>query len=78
MEHPGPEILQEQSSRERKLAVCSGAGTLTPADRAEILIVLSTDPDEFVAQQAREALQYSTNGSFCRSVETQRGHPRSF
>ncbi len=78
MEHPGPEISQEDSSRERKLAVCSGAGTLGPADRAEILVVLSTDPDEVVAQQASEALQSQPMEAFVEALKRGEAIPALF
>ena len=38
------EVQHDQSARERKLAVCSSAGNLAPADRAELLVMLTTDP----------------------------------
>ena len=78
MEHLGPETLHEQSSRERKLAVCTGAAALGPADRAEILVVLSTDPDEDIAHTSQRSVAVSTSRSFCGGLETQRSYPRSF
>ena len=78
MEHLGPEILREQSSRERKLAVCSGAGTLSPADRAEILVVLSTDSDEVVAQHAKEALQSQPVDAFVEALKRSEALPALF
>ena len=57
MEQLVPELLRDLTSRERKLAVCASPGNLAPADRAEILVLLSTDADEVVAQQALEALR---------------------
>ncbi len=78
MEHPGPEILHEQSSRERKLAVCSGVGNLSAADRAEILVVLSTDPDETVAQQAKVALQSQPVDAFVEALKRSEAIPALF
>jgi hypothetical protein len=56
MERPAPDIFHDQTARERKLAVCSSSSDLAPADRAEILIILTTDADEEIARQAAEAL----------------------
>src|ERR1700760_1474530 len=47
---------QGSSSRERKLAVCTGAGNWNPADRAEMLVMLLGDADTEVALQAGVAL----------------------
>ena len=59
METLSPDILEElrhgRATRERKIAVCSGAAHLLPADRAEILAVLAHDADEVVANRAQEA-----------------------
>jgi hypothetical protein len=55
-----PNIVEElrhgRAPRERKLAVCTGAAHLPPADRAEILTVLAHDADEMVANRAQDAL----------------------
>ena len=45
-----------RATRERKLAVCAGGAHLGNADRAEILAVLASDPDEMVANRAQDAL----------------------
>jgi len=54
-----PEILEDlrhgRATRERKLAVCSGAAHVGAADRAELLAVLAHDADEVVANRAQEA-----------------------
>jgi hypothetical protein len=78
MEHPGPEIFPEQSARERKLAVCASAGNLAPADRAEILVVLSTDLDEVVAQQAVEALRSQPAEAFVEALKRGEAIPSLF
>jgi hypothetical protein len=41
---------------ERKLAAATGMGSLEPADRAEILVLLSNDPDERIAERSGNAL----------------------
>jgi hypothetical protein len=55
-----PEIVEDlrhgRAPRERKMAVCTSGAHLSPADRAEILTVLSHDADEMVATRAQEAL----------------------
>jgi hypothetical protein len=55
-----PEVLDElrhaRAPRERKIAVCASGAHLPPADRAEILAVLTHDPDEMISTRAGEAL----------------------
>lgn len=50
------EILSGRSRPERKMAICTGGISLTPAERAEILTVLALDPEEGIAQRAASAL----------------------
>lgn len=60
MESLSPEVVDDlrhnRATRERKLAVCSGGAHMNPVDRAEVLTVLSHDPDEMVASRAQDAL----------------------
>ena len=60
METLSPEVVDElrhgRAPRERKIAVCTPGAHLAPADRAEILCVLSEDPDEMISTRAQEAL----------------------
>ena len=60
MESLSPEVVDDlrhsRATRERKLAVCSGGAHMNPVDRAEVLAVLSHDPDEMVASRAQDAL----------------------
>ena len=60
MESLSPEVIEDlkhsRATRERKLAVCSGAAHMNPADRAEVLAALAHDADEMVATRAQEAL----------------------
>lgn len=60
MESLSPEVIDDlrhsRATRERKLAVCSGGAHMNPVDRAEVLAVLSHDPDEMVASRAQDAL----------------------
>ena len=50
------EIVSGRSTRERKLAICSGSAPLDPAERAELLTVLAEQPDELVRKRAEQAL----------------------
>ena len=60
METLSPEVLDElrhgRAPRERKMAVCTTGAHLAPVDRAEILCVLSEDPDEMISTRAQEAM----------------------
>jgi hypothetical protein len=78
MEHLGPEILRDLTSRERKLAVCGSAGNLDAADRAEILIVLSSDADAVVAEQALEALRSQPVDAFVEALKRDECIPAVF
>jgi hypothetical protein len=55
-----PEVLDQlrhgRAPRERKIAVCTAGAHLSAVDRAEILCVLSDDPDEIISTRAQEAL----------------------
>jgi hypothetical protein len=55
-----PEVLDDlrhgRAPRERKIAVCTTGAHLAAVDRAEILCVLSEDPDEMISTRAQEAL----------------------
>ena len=50
------EILSGRTTRERKLAVCSGAARIVAAERAELLTVLAEDSDELVRERAGNSL----------------------
>ena len=60
METLSPELIDAlrhgRATRERKIAVCSGAAHVLAADRAEILAILAHDADEVVANRAQDAL----------------------
>jgi hypothetical protein len=55
-----PEVLDDlrrgRGTRERKIAVCTSGAHLPAADRAEILSILAVDPDEVIAERAKEAI----------------------
>ena len=50
------EVLSGRTTRERKMAVCSGSAGLTPTERTELLAVLSEDADNTVRERAESAL----------------------
>jgi hypothetical protein len=50
------ELQSGHAARERKLAICSGAASLDPAERVEILSILAADADETVREIAARVL----------------------
>lgn len=50
------ELQSGRATRERKLAICSGAASLEPADRIELLTILAADSDETVREIAARIL----------------------
>src|SRR5579884_4504879 len=50
------EVISGRTTRERKMAVCTGSAGLTPAEWAELLTVLGEDADESVRERAENAL----------------------
>jgi hypothetical protein len=68
METLSPDVAAElragRSTRERKLAVCSGTVPLAPADRVELLCILAFDADEMVANRAKDVLVSQPHESF--------------
>jgi hypothetical protein len=77
-----PEIVDDlrhgRATRERKLAVCSGGGHLAPADRAEVLAALASDPDEMVSNRAQEALLSQSTESFVEALKRENAIPALF
>lgn len=73
METLSPEIVEDlrhgRATRERKLAVCSGAAHLSAADRAEILAVLRQDSDELIASRAQDGLLTAPIEGFLEAVK---------
>lgn len=82
METLTPEIVenlrQGRATRERKIAVCTGGAHLASADRAEILVVLSHDPDEMVAQRAEEVLASQAVECFVEALKRETALPALF
>ena len=77
-----PEVVEDlrhgRATRERKLAVCAGGAHLPPADRAEILAVLSSDPDEMIATRAGEAILSISSESFVEAIKRESALPALF
>lgn len=82
METLSPEILEDlrhgRATRERKIAVCTGGAHLAPADRAEILAVLASDPDEMVAARAQDAILSLPVESFVEALKREHALPALF
>src|ERR1700731_3013809 len=78
MEQLVPDFLQDLKTRERKLAVCASPGNLAPADRAEILVLLSTDAHEVDAQQSVEALRSQPVEGFVEALKRSEALPAIF
>ena len=82
METLSPEVLEDlrhgRAPRERKLAICTSGAHLAPADRAEILAVLSSDPDEMVASRAQEAILSVPVDSFVEALKREQALPALF
>lgn len=77
-----PEIVVDlrhgRATRERKLAVCTGGAHLTPADRAEILAVLASDPDEMISERASDAILSVSPESFLEAIKRDNAVPALF
>lgn len=82
METLSPEVVEDlrhgRATRERKLAICTGAAHLTPADRAEILAVLSNDPDEMIATRASDATLSLAPEAFVEAIKRENAQPPLF
>jgi len=77
-----PDIVEDlrhgRAPRERKLAVCTGAAHLSPADRAEILTVLAHDADEMVANRAQDAMLSQPIASIIEALSRETALPALF
>lgn len=63
---------------ERKLAACTGAANLDPEDRAEILVLLSADPDERVSSRASSVLATLAPADFIAAIGRADAAPQVF
>lgn len=77
-----PEIVEDlrhgRATRERKLAICTGGAHLIPADRAEILAVLSADPDEMISERANDAILSIAPEAFVEAIKRENAQPALF
>ena len=83
METLSPEVLEDlrhgRAPRERKVAVCgTGGAHIPPAERVEILAVLSHDQDELIANRAGEALLSCAPEIFVESLKRENALPALF
>ena len=82
MEPLSPEVLEDlragRAPRERKIAVCAGGAHLAPADRAEILAVLASDPDEVVSDRAQQAIFSQPMEIFIEALKREKAIPALF
>lgn len=69
------DLRHGRATRERKLAVCSGGAHLAPADRAEILAVLTHDADELIASRAQDAIASVPVESFVEAIKRENALP---
>jgi hypothetical protein len=76
LETLSPEVVEDlrhgRATRERKIAICSGAAHLDPPDRAEILVALSSDADPMIAERAQEALLSQSVESFVQAIKREK------
>jgi hypothetical protein len=77
-----PEVLDDlrhdRAPRERKIAVCSSGAHIPPADRAEILAVLTHDPDEMISTRAQEAMLSLSSDVFAEALKRENALPALF
>jgi len=77
-----PEVLEDlrhdRAPRERKIAVCSTGAHIPPADRVEILAVLTHDPDEMISSRAQEALLSCPPEFFLEALKREKALPALF
>ena len=82
METLSPEVLDDlrhgRAPRERKIAVCTAGAHLSAVDRAEILCVLSDDPDEVVSTRAQDAMLSIAPEVFVDAVRRETAVPALF
>ncbi len=72
------EVLSGRTTRERKMAVCSGSAGLAPAERAELLAVLSEDADNTVRERAENALLSQSLDAFVTALAGEAPAPQLF
>lgn len=82
METLSPEVIEDlrhgRATRERKLAVCTTGANLSPADRVEILAVLSHDSDDLISTKAGEGLFNDSPSIFAEALAREHALPQLF
>jgi hypothetical protein len=82
LETLSPEVVEDlrhgRATRERKLAICTGGAHLTSADRAEILAVLVSDPDEMISTRAGDAILSIPAEAFVEAIKRENAQPALF
>jgi hypothetical protein len=58
------EFRASRASPERKLAACAGSLPMAPPDRAEVLALLVSDPDQRIAEKSQSALLSVPHAAF--------------
>jgi hypothetical protein len=72
------EIRSDHARKERKLAVCSGSIPLEPADRAELLVILTEDSDGDIAERASMAALDLHNEDYIAALSREDADKRLF
>jgi len=72
------EIRSGRTTRESKLAVCSGSVSLDPEERIELLAVLAADADELIAERAAGALLSQPESAFPAALARTDAAPQLF
>jgi hypothetical protein len=72
------EIRTGRARQERKLAVCAGTISLSPEDRAELLVILTEDADGDIAERAAESAQNVTAETYISALGRADADPRLF
>ena len=70
--------LFKPETKEKKLAFCSGAVSLPPEDRVEVLAILAADPDPMIAERAQNALLSQSLEYFIKALERADSDPLLF
>jgi hypothetical protein len=72
------EIRAGKARPEQKAAVCSGGASLSPEDRAEMLAILASDPDNAISERAQGVLLTQPMESFRAALARADADPHLF
>jgi hypothetical protein len=72
------DIRSGHARLEQKIALCAGGASVSPEDRAELLAVMSSDPDPQVSERALGVLMTMPPQSFASAVARPDADPRLF